>query len=327
MPPRLSSAVLALALLASVVVAAAQQETKPITIGVLSGQSREWNRPSLEAFRQALRELGWGEGTNLGIEERFADGDAGRLPALADELVRLNVDVILASTSAGARAAKNATTTIPIVMVDVGDPVTTKLVSNLARPGGNVTGVSNMVLGLTEKRLAILKEALPGAKRIAMLSHPDNLIAPPQWRDAEVTARRLGLRLQRLEIRTRDDLRRAFQAAMKAGAGAVVPLADPFTTVLTRDILELAARYRLPTMMETREQVEAGALLSYHPDRPDAWRRAAAYVDRILKGASPRDLPVEQPTNFQLVINLRTAKALGLTIPPAVLLRADAVIE
>ena len=326
MPSRLFVAVIGIVLLVSVV-AAAQQDTKSVTVGVLSGQSREWNRASLEAFRQGLRELGWEEGRNLAIEERFSDGDAARLPALAEELVRRKVDVILASTSAGTRAAKKTTKTIPIVMVDVGDPVATKLVTNLARPGGNVTGITNMVLGLTQKRLSLLKQAVPSASRIAMLSHPDNLIAPPQWRDAEAAARPLGLRLQRLEIRSRDDLRRAFQAAANAKADAVVPLADPLTTVLTRDILELAARHRLPTMMENRERVEAGALLAYYADPRDAYRRAATYVDRIVKGAKPGDLPVEQPTNFELAINLKTAKALGLTIPQSILLRADHVIE
>jgi putative ABC transport system substrate-binding protein len=318
---RFFAALIAVVLFAGVVVAAAQQ---PVTIAVLSGQSRESSGGSLEAFREALRDLGWDSVT---IEERFADGDAARLPALADELVRRDVAVILTSTSAATRAAKKATKTIPIVMVDVGDPVTTKLVTNLARPGGNVTGTTNMALGLTQKRLAILKEALPGATRIAMLSHPDNLIAPPQWRDAQAAAQRLGLRLQRLDIRTRDDLTRAFQAAVNAKADAVGPMADPLTTALTRDILELAARHRLPTMMENRAQVEAGALLAYHADPRDAYRRAASYVDRILKGAKPGDLPVQQPTNFELVINLKTAKALGLTIPPSVLLQANAVIE
>ena len=323
-----SIAVIAIALLAGPVVpAAAQQEAKRVTIGVLSGASREWRHASYEAFRRGLRELGWEEGTNLAIEERFADGDFTRLPALSAELVRQKVDLIVAATSVATRAAMDATKTIPIVMVDVGDPVTMKLVTNLARPGGNVTGISNMVLGLTQKRLAILKETLPGASRIAMLSHPDNLISPPQWRDAAVAARRLGLRVQRLEIRTRDDLRRAFEAAVKARADAVVPLADPLTTVLTRDILELAARHRLPTMMEDRERVEGGALLSYNQDPREAYRRAASYVDRILKGATPGDLPVEQPMNLELVINLKTAKTLGLTIPPAVLLQANAVIE
>jgi putative ABC transport system substrate-binding protein len=324
---RVFVAVLAIVLLACAVAAAAQQEAKPVTIGLISGQSRESNRTPLEAFRQRLRELGWEEGRNLGIDERFSGGDAARLPVLAGELVQRKVDVILASTSAATRAAKKATKTIPIVMVDVGDPVATKLVTNLARPSGNVTGIANMALGLTQKRLALLKEALPGATRIAMLSHPDNLIAPPQWRDADAAARQLGLRIQRLEIRTRDDLRRAFQAAVKARADAMVPLADPFTAVMTRDILELAARYRLPTMMEDRERVEAGALLAYHADVRDAYRRAAAYVDRILRGAKPGDLPVEQPTSFELVVNLKTAKALGLTIPPSVLLQANTVIQ
>ena len=327
MPSRLCTAVIAILLLSSVVVAEAQQAAKPVTIGVLSALSPEWNRASLEAFRRGLRDLGWEEGRNLTIDERFADGDAARLPGLVDELVRRPVDVILASTSASTRAAKKATKTIPIVMVDVGDPVTTKLVTNLARPGGNVTGMANMALGLTQKRLAILKEALPTASRIAILSNPDNLIGPQQWRDAQVAARHLGLTLQRVDIRTGNDLKRAFAAAVKARADAVVPLADPLATVLTRDILELAARYRLPTMMEDREQVEAGALMAYHANRRDAYRRAASHVDRILDGAKPGDLPVEQPTNLELAINLKTAKALGVTIPPAVLLQASAVIE
>ena len=325
MPSRLSAAIIAILLLSSV--AEAQRAAKPVTIGVLSALSPEWNRASLEAFRRGLNELGWEEGRNLSIDERFADGDAARLTGLADELVRRKVDVIIASTSASTRAAKKATKTIPIVMVDVGDPVTTKLVTNLARPGGNVTGIANMALGLTQKRLAILKEALPAASRIAILSNPDNLIGPQQWRDAQVAARHLGLTLQRLDIRTRDDLKRAFAAAVKARADAVVPLADPLATVLTRDILELAARYRLPTMMENRDQVEAGALMAYHANRRDAYRRAAGHVDRILDGAKPGDLPVEQPTNLELAINLKTAKALGVTIPPAVLLQASAVIE
>ena len=327
MPSRLCTAVIAILLLSSVVVAEAQQAAKPVTIGVLSALSPEWNRASLEAFRRGLRDLGWEEGRNLTIDERFADGDAARLPGLVDELVRRPVDIILASTSASTRAAKKATKTIPIVMVDVGDPVTTKLVTNLARPGGNVTGIANMALGLTQKRLAILKEALPTASRIAILSNPDNLIGPQQWRDAQVAARHLGLTLQRLDIRTRNDLKPAFAAAVKARADAVVPLADPLATVLTRDILELAARYRLPTMMENRAQVEAGALMAYHANPHDAYRRAASYVDRILDGAKPGDLPVEQPTNLELAINLKAAKALGVTIPPAVLLQASAVIE
>lgn len=316
-----------IAVLAMALPASAQQEAKRATVGFLSGLSREWKESSREAFRRGMQDLGWEEGANLVIDEWFADGEASRLTALSEAVVRRKVDVIVTATSAGTRAAMKATRTIPIVMVDVGDPVATKLVATLARPGGNVTGVSNMALGLTQKRIAILKEALPNASRIALLSHPDNLIAPPQWRDAEAAARSLGLRLQRLDVRSGADLRRAFQAAVAAKVDAIVPIADPLNTVLTRDILDLAARYRLPTMMEDREQVEAGALLAYHADSRDAYRRAASYVDRILKGALPRDLPVEQPTTFELTVNLKTAKALGLSLPPSVLAQASTVIE
>lgn len=228
MPSRAFIAVIAiLPLLVVVVVGEAQQLAKPATIGVLSATSREWKRASLEAFRRELRELGWEEGRNLTIEERFADGDVTRLPALSEELVQLKVEIILAATSAGTRAAMGATKTTPIVMVDVGDPVTTKFVATLARPGGNVTGMTNMALGLTQKRLAILKETLPNARRIAMISHPDNLIGAPQWRDAEMAARNLGLRVQRLEIRTRDDLRRA---APLAGTAARPPVRESATS-------------------------------------------------------------------------------------------------
>jgi putative ABC transport system substrate-binding protein len=327
MPPQLFTAVIAVLLLAGVAVGDAQQAGKPVTIGVLGGTSREWQQATLEVLRQRLRELGWEEGRNLAIEERFADGDVARLTALSEELVQRKVEIIVAATSAATRAAMRATKIIPIVMVDVGDPLASKFVASLARPGGNVTGTTNMAVGLTQKRLGILKETLPGARRIAMILHPDNLIGPPLWRDAQTGARRLGLRLQRLEIRTRDDLRRAFQAAVNAKADALVPLADPLNTVLTRDILELAAKYRLPTMMEDRASVEAGALLAYYSDRQAAYSRVASYVDRILDGAKPGDLPVEQPTNFELAINLKTAKMLGLTIPPVVLLQATAVIE
>ena len=326
-PARLFVAVLATALLAGAILGEAQQAPGPVTIGVLSGTSRQWRTSSLEAFRAGLRELGWEEGKGLAIEERFADGELSRLPALTDELVRRKVDIILAATSAATRTAMTATKTIPIVMVDVGDPVASRFVTSLAKPGGNVTGFTNLALGLTQKRLAILKETLPGAARIAMLSDPDSPIRAPQWRDAVEAAPRLGLTLQRMDIRNRGDLSRAFQTAANARADAVVALADALNTVLTREIIEVAARHRLPLMVEDRERVEAGALLSYSAEPRDAYRRAASYVDRILRGAKPGDLPVEQPTSFEFLINLKTAKALGLTIPPAVLLRADAVIE
>ena len=327
MPPRFFIAVIVLAVLAGALVGEAQQAQSPVTIGVLGGVSRESRTSSLQALRDGLRELGWEEGKNLTIEERFADGDLARLPALADDLVRRQLDVIVASTSAATRAVMTATKTIPIVMLDVGDPVSSKFVTNLARPGGNVTGFTNMALGLTQKRLGILKETLPGAARVAVLSDPDSPIRAPQWRDAVAAAPRLGLRLQRLDIRKRGDLTRAFQAAANGKADAVLALADALNTVFTRDIIDLAAKHRLPTMVEDRERVEAGALMGYAAEPREAYRRAASYVDRILRGAKPGDLPVEQPTSFELVINLKTAKALGLTIPPSVLLQADAVIE
>jgi len=311
-------------MLAGASVGDAQEAPGSATIG---GTSREWRKSSLAAFRGGLRELGWEEGKNRTIEERFADGEFSRLPALADEVVRRKVDVIVVATSAATSTVMAATKTIPIVMLDVGDPMSSKLVTNLAKPGGNVTGFTNLALGLTEKRLALLKETLPRATRIGMLSHADSPIRAPQWRDAAEAAPRLGVTLQPMDIRNRGDLPRAFQAAANARADAVVAMADALNTVLTREILELGAKHRLPVMVEDRERVEAGALLSYGTDPRDLYRRAASYVDRILKGAKPGDLPVEQPTTFELVINVKAAKALGLTIPPAVLLRADAVIE
>ena len=313
--------------LAAPLEAEAQQAARQATIGLLSSLSREERRTSLETFRRELGALGWEEGKNLSIEERFADGDVTRLPALIEELVQQKVELIVVSTSAATSAAMTATNTIPIVMVDVGDPLTSKFVTNLARPGGNVTGTTNMALGLTQKRLELLKEALPRARRIAMMLHPESVIGGTLWQDATTAARHLGLRLQRLEIRNRDDLRRAFEAAVNARADALVPLADPLNAVLTDDILDLATKYRLPTMMEDRSTVEAGALLAYYADPQKAYIRVASYVARILDGAKPGDLPVEQPTTFALVINLKTAKALGLTIPSSILQRADQVIE
>ena len=325
---RLVIAVLTIAVLAGAGIGEAQ-EARSVTIGVLGGMSREWRKSSLEALRTGLRELGWEEGKNLAVEERFADGELSRVPALAEELVRRNVDLIIAASSSSTRAAMTATKTkpIPIVMVDVGDPLASKFVTNLARPGGSVTGFTNLALGLTEKRLAILKEMLPGATRVALLAHTDSPIRAPQWRDAAEVAPRLGLTLHRMDIRNRGDLPRAFQAAANARADAVMALADALNTVLTREILELGAKHRLPVMVEDRERVEAGGLLSYAAEPRETYRRAASYVDRILRGTKPGDLPVEQPTTFELLINLRTAKSLGLAIPPTVLLRADAVIE
>jgi len=319
--------VLSLGLLVSPLAAGAQQTGKPVRIGVLTAQSRATSTASWESFREGLRDLGWEDGRNLVIVERFTDGDFDRLAVAADELVKLNVALIVTANSPGARAAISATKTVPIVMVEVGDPVATGFVTNLARPGGNVTGISLMLLDLTQKRLAILKEAVPRATRIAVIMNPDDPIIPMQWREAGIAAGRLGVRLQRLDIRNVDDLRRAFEAAVKDKADAVLRLADPLAGMLNAETVELATRHRLPTMLRNRLEVEAGGLMSYYPNARDYYRQAASHVDKILKGAKPGDLPIEQPTRIELVINLKTAKALGLTIPQSLLRRADAIIQ
>ena len=313
-------------LLAPSLTAEAQQVGTPAKIGILSPQSRETTAAALASFRQGLRDLGWEEGRNIVIEVRFADGKLERLRGLAEELLTLNVSLIVSQNSPGTSAIA-ATKTVPIVMVEVGDPVATGFVTNLALPGGNVTGLTNMARDLTQKRLALLKEAVPGATRIAVIMDPGDPIVPAQWREAQSAADRLGVRLQRLEVRNADDLRRAFQTAVTGKADAVLRLADPLAIVLGVETADLAKKHRLPLMVRARPEVEMGGLMSYYADALDYHRRAASYVDRILKGAKPGDLPVEQPTKFELVINLKTAKALGLTIPQSVLLRADQVIE
>jgi putative ABC transport system substrate-binding protein len=320
-------AILALGPLRSPLVANAQQAGKPIRIGVLTAQSRKTSIDSWESFRQGLRDLGWEEGRNIVIEARFADGKFDQLPALAEELLNLKASLIVAANSPGVHAAISATKTVPIVMVEVGDPIATGFVTNLARPGGNVTDISLMLLDLTQKRLAFLKEAVPRSTRIAVIMNPDDPIIPMQWREAEIAAGRLGVRLQRLDIRNADDLRRAFEAAVKNKADAVLRLADPLAGVLNAETVALATRHRLPTMLRTRLEVEAGGLMSYYPNARDYYRQAAGHVDKILKGAKPGDLPIEQPTRVELVINLKTAKALGLTIPQSLLGRADVIIQ
>jgi len=304
-----------------------QPEGMPVKIGVLSPQSRETSAAGWTAFRRGLRDLGWEEGRNIVIEARFADGKLDRLQSLAKELLNLNVSLIVSQNSPGTRAAMVATKTVPIVMVEVGDPVATGFVTNLARPGGNVTGLTNMARDLTQKRLQILKEAIPSAMRIAVMMDPGDPIVPAQWREAQSAADRLGVQLQRLEVRSADDLKRAFQTAVIGKAEAVLRLADPLAIVLGVETADLAKKHRLPLMVRARPEVEMGGLMSYYADALDYHRRAATYVDKILKGALPADLPVEQPTKFELVINLKTAKALRLTIPQTILLRADHVIE
>jgi putative ABC transport system substrate-binding protein len=318
---------LALALLVAPLAVEAQRTGTPAKIGVLSPQSRDTSLPAWVAFRQGLHDLGWEEGRSIVIEVRFADGKLDRLPSLARELLSLNVSLIVAQNSPAARAAIAATKTVPIVMVEVGDPVATGFVTNLAHPGGNVTGLTNMARDLTQKRLQLLKEAVPSATRIAVLMDPSDPVVAPQWRDAQSAAGRLGVQLQRLEMRNADDLRRAFEMAAAGKAEAVLRLADPLALVLGTETAALAIKHRLPLMVRARPEVEMGGLLSYYADALDYHRRAASYVDRILKGANPADLPVEQPTKFELVINLKTARAIGLTVPQSLQLRADQIIE
>ena len=280
-----------------------------------------------QAFRDGLRELGWQEGRNLVIEYRSAEGNFERLAALAAELVDLKVPVLVAANTPGTRAAMKATKTIPIIMVAVGDPVATGFVTNLARPDGNVTGVTNIARELTRKRLELLKEMVPAARRNAVIMNPDDPIVPPQVKEVRAASQMLGLDLQFVEVRKVSDLEPAFAIMLRGQADAVLRLADPLGTALRARIVELTMKHRLPAMLTLRQDVEAGGLIAYWTDHIAHYRRAATYVDRILKGAKPADLPVEQPTKFELVINLQTAKALGLTIPQPLLLRADQVIE
>ncbi len=305
----------------------AQPTRSPLRVGVLTPQSRDASAPRWGAFRQGLHDLGWEDGRNIIIEARFADGEFELLRPLAEELVKLGVSVIIAANTPGIRAAMDATTSIPIVMVEVADPIATGFITNLARPGGNVTGVCTLGRETTRKRLEFLKEAVPRASRVAVIMNPDDPVTAPQWRDAQQAAGLLGLHLQRLEVRNASDLERAVQSAVAGKADAVLRLVDPVAVDLGQRTAELLTTHRLPAMLEWKTEVERGALLGYFADPLDYYRRPASYVDRILRGAKPADLPVEQPTRFQLFINLKTAKALGLTIPQSLLLRADEVIE
>jgi putative tryptophan/tyrosine transport system substrate-binding protein len=278
-------------------------------------------------FREGLRELGWVEGRDVVIEYRDAEGRVERLPALAADLVRLKVDVIVATGAAAPREASKATATIPIVMTSGGDPVAAGLVASLARPGGNVTGLATTSPELSGKRLELLKQAVPGLRRVAVFWNPANPSHGQALRAAEGAARTLGLELQPLEFRVREHFEAAFRAAKRANSGAVIVLDDPVTLRDRNVLVSQASSVRLPVMYGFRESAEAGGLIALGPNLADLMRRAAAYVDKILKGTKPSELPVEQPTTFDLVINMKTARALGLTIPQSLLLRADQVIE
>jgi putative tryptophan/tyrosine transport system substrate-binding protein len=301
---------------------------KVYRVGYLGGQSESTVAPFLEAFRRGMHELGYVEGRNLTLVARFAEGKADRFPSLAQELVRLNPDVLFVATTVGVQAVRVLTATIPIVFVQVGDPVGVGLVPNLARPGGNITGITNIGVELTGKRLELLREMVPAATRIAVFVNPDVPIAAIQIRNAEAAARTLGVQLQPvLTVRDAGSLEASFEAAVRSGASAALRMRDFVADTLRVETVKLALKHRLPVMYAFREDVDVGGLVAYGPSVSAQYQQAATFVHKILRGAKPGDLPVEQPTKFELVINLKTAKALGLTIPPSVLGRADEIIR
>jgi putative tryptophan/tyrosine transport system substrate-binding protein len=308
------------------VVAQAQQPAGIPRIGILLAPSASSYSAWVEAFRQRLRELGYVEGKNILIEYRYAEGKYERLPDLAAELVRLRVDVIV-TTGAVVLFAKKVSGTIPIVFAAAVDPVGGGLVSSLARPGGNITGLSVMARDLNGKRLELLKEAFPKVARVAFLWEPFHLSGNPALTEMEAVAKAFGLKLQSLPVRSLDDFDGAFARAEREGAQALITDPRPLITNQQRQVLDFAAKNRLPAIYHTSEFVEAGGLMSYAPNYMDLWRRAATYVDKILKGAKPADLAVEQPKKFELIINLKAAKQIGLTIPQKVLARADRVVQ
>jgi len=307
--------------------AEAQQAKKTPRIGYLSSRTPSGDSARIEAFRQGLRDLGYLQGKNIAIEYRYAEGKIDRLPGMARELVRLKVDVIVVDGATATRAAKDATKVIPIVMSNSSDPVVLGFVASLARPGGNITGLTNLAPEIGGKRLELLKEIVPRVSRVAVLADPSTQAYGPQMKEVEVAARGLGLQLQPVEVRGPNDLANAFSAMTTGRAGALIALNQPTLNVHRERIVELAVKSRLPAIYGGREWAEAGGLVAYGPDQASLFKRAATYVDKILKGAMPAELPVEQPMKFELVINLKTAKQIGLTIPPNVLARADKVIK
>jgi putative ABC transport system substrate-binding protein len=306
--------------------AGAQQPGKPPTIGFLGANSPSVQSQWTGAFVQRLRELGWIEGRNVAIEYRWAEARFDRSPGIIAEFVRLKVDVIVTHATANVVAAKQATSVIPIVFATVADPVGNDLVASLARPGGNVTGLSNQQTDSTGKRLQLLREVVPGLRRLAILANIGNPATVLEVREVQAAAGPLGLEVATLEIRRAEDVAPAIEA-LKGRAAALYVTNDPLMNTNRTRISTLALGARLPTVSGFREFVDAGSLMSYGPNLPDLFRRAADFVDKILRGTKPADIPVEQPTKFDLVVNLTTAKALGLTVPSSLLARADAVIE
>lgn len=313
-------------LLLAAPLAAEAQPGKVVRVGFLASQSV--TADAFEPFRKGLRELGWTEGQNLALEVRSAEGDPGRLPVLAAELVRLPVDVLVASATPASLAAKQATTTVPIVSVYTLDPVSVGLVASLARPGGNVTGLSTLSLEYAGKMLELLGGVVPNVSRVAVLGDPSNPSHALYWRQLEASARMQRLALVRADVRRADELDSVI-ARIGGGqaAQALLVMHQPLTFVHRKQIVKLAAEHRVPAVYGSREAVDDGGLIAFGPSLPAIFRRAATVVDRILKGAKPAELPIEQPTEFQLVVNVKTAKALGLTIPPPILARADEITQ
>ena len=314
------------ALVAAPHVVAAQHAVKRPTIGLMGSGTAAAQSQWTAAFVQRLRELGWNEGRNVAIEYRWADGRSERFAEIAAEFVRINVDVILTHNTPPPLAAKQVTAVIPIVFATAGDPVGSGLVTSLARPGGNVTGLSSQAPEAAGKRLGFLREVVPGLRRLAVLADVGNPYALADAAEVEKAARPLGVEVTRSEMRVAEDIEPAFEA-LKGRAQALYVIAVPLLFVNRVRINKLALAARLPTSHAVREYVEAGGLMSYGPNWPHMWSRAADLVDKILRGAKPADIPVEQPSKFDLAVNLKTAKALGLSIPPSLLLRADHVIE
>ena len=314
-------------LVASFGSSAQQPPTRIPRIGLLSpftaNDTAVWHR----AFQQGLRDLGWFDGKNISIEYRYADGRDDRLPDLAADLVRLKVDIIVAAVTADVSAAKNATKTIPIVMQSAGDPVALGLIASLARPGGNVTGLTNISTEMGGKRLDLLKQLVPNLSRVAVLWNPQTKISTLNWNDIQLPAQQLGIQVHSLQAKSPGDFDNVFKDATQARAGALAVLPDPLFAGNIKRIADLAIKHNLPSIFHLREYVDVGGLAAYGPDRSDLFRRSATYVDKILRGAKPADLPVEQPTKFELFLNGRTAKVLRLIIPQSLLVIADKVSE
>jgi putative tryptophan/tyrosine transport system substrate-binding protein len=324
---RIICVVLATIFLATILSTQAQQQAKVAKIGFLTTGSGSGPGGGVELLPRKLRAFGYVDGKNIAVEHRFADNKLDRLPALAEELVRLKVDVLVTGATSGAMALKNATRTIPIVFFIAGDPVEAGLVDSLPKPGGNITGFTNIAPVLAGKRLELLKETVPKLTRVALLWDPRIRGSEQSWKESQLAGRQLGLQLHSMEVGNAEKFENAFEETIKAGSTALAAASSSLFNTHKKRIADLALKNRLPAIFDRGDFVESGGLMSYSADPTESYKRAAVFVDKILKGAKPPDLPVEQPTKFELMINLKTAKALGLTIPPVVLMRAEKVVK